>query len=234
MYTIEMSGPAKNALGTEMLQWLRAELAAADGRPVLLTGTGDAFSAGLNLKELASFEASGMERFLVLLEDTVHDLFHYPGPTAAAVNGHAIAGGCVLELCCDVRVATTNARARIGLNEVALGLRFPPQTLEMVRYRMPHGSTETILLGAGLFDPARALQLGLVDALADDPVAEATTRLEALASHPPAAYRAAKHTLRGSIGLRDEEVHQHFVSEVLPVWTSDELKAKLRAFLGRK
>lgn len=234
MYTIQMNGPAKNALGTEMMRWIQAELHAADGQPVLLTGTEDAFSAGLNLKELSTVDAAGMRAFLETLEETVHALFHHPAPTAAAVNGHAIAGGCVLELCCDVRVATSNPRARIGLNEVALGLVFPPRTLEMVHYRLHPGHAETVLLGAGLHAPSESLRLGLVDAIADDPVAEATSRLQALARHPAAAYRTAKQTLREGIGDLDEDVQSRFLEQVLPVWTGDELRARIDAFLNRK
>ena len=64
MYTIAMNGPAKNALGTELMQWVRAELKQAGGQPVVLTGTADAFSAGLNLKELAGLDTEGMRAFL--------------------------------------------------------------------------------------------------------------------------------------------------------------------------
>src|SRR6202012_3095050 len=68
MIEIVMNGPAKNALGSEMMTWLIARLREANGAPVLLTGTGDAFSAGLNLKEVAELETEGMAQFLRLLE----------------------------------------------------------------------------------------------------------------------------------------------------------------------
>src|SRR5262245_26567894 len=129
MFEIAMAGPAKNALGTEMMQFLLDQIAEARGRPILLTGTGDAFSAGLNLKEVASLDARGMEVFLRRLEELMAALFAYPGPVVGLVNGHAIAGGCVLTLCCDHRVAARSARSKIGLNELALGLRFPPRVM---------------------------------------------------------------------------------------------------------
>src|SRR4051812_20766858 len=101
MVEITMSGPGKNALGTTMMIFLQEKLREAGGAPVLLTGAGDAFSAGLNLKEVASLDAAGMETFLRRLEALIEALYVYPGPVVALVNGHAIAGGCVLTLCCD-------------------------------------------------------------------------------------------------------------------------------------
>ena len=92
---------------------------------MLLTGDGDAFSAGLNLKEVASLDAPGMERFLATLEKMVTTLFEYPGPTIAWVNGHAIAGGCVLALCCDHRVACQRG-AHDGPSAGRVMITFPP------------------------------------------------------------------------------------------------------------
>lgn len=234
MYTIAMNGPAKNALGTELMQWIRSELDRAAGQPVILTGTADAFSAGLNLKELSGLDTEGMRAFLGELDALVEALFRYPGPTGAAVNGHAIAGGAIVALCCDVRIGTPNPRARLGLNEVALGLRFPPRTLEVVRYRLPHHTAETVLLGAGLHAPAEALALGMLDALAEDPVAEATARVEALAKHPADAYAAAKEALRGAVGTPNPEADRVFLEEVLPVWAGEEVRSMILGFLGKR
>ena len=110
MVEITMAWKAKNALGTETMTDLRTRLRAAAGAPVLLTGTGDAFSAGLNLKEVASLDVAGMRAFLELLESLMTELFQYPGPVVAHVNGHAIAGGCILALACDHRVAAGGRR----------------------------------------------------------------------------------------------------------------------------
>ena len=231
MRQILLEGPGKNALGTKVLSRLSEELAEAGGQPVLLTGAGDAFSAGLDLKEIVSLEASQMEQFLRRLVAEVEQLFRYPGPIVAAVNGHAIAGGCILAAACDYRVATTDARARIGVNEVALGLRFPPAILEIVRYRVR--GLEAAVLGSALHPPAAALALGLVDELADDPVSVARERLGQLSAHPREAYAWSKHDLRSIVRTTDAEADQRFIREVLPVWTGEALKARIRAFLER-
>ncbi len=232
MYEITMNEPGKNALGTELMSDLTARLRDADGRPVLLTGTDDAFSAGLNLKEVAAADTPTMQHFLEVLEEMVFTLYSYPGPTVAAVNGHAIAGGCVLALCCDHRVATTNPRTRIGLNEVAIGVAFPPITSKAVRQRIPRAFQERVMLEAKLHSPESALALGLVDELADGPLAVARTRLERLAGYPGPVYAATKADIRGDIRATEAET-KAFVERVVPVWTSPKLKEALLAHLKR-
>ncbi len=234
MIEIRLEGPGKNALGTPLMTSVLRQLEAARGAPVLLRGHGDAFSAGLDLKEVLSLDGPGMERFLRLLGDLAAALFDHPGPTVALVNGHAIAGGCVLALCCDARVGVRAPRARLGLNEVALGLRFPGRLLRILRHQAP--ALDRLVLGAALHDPEAALALGVLDALAPDEVAaeaQARERLAALAALPPAAYAAAKADLRRGVSRTDDAEEAAFLRDVLPAWTSDELKARIRAVLKR-
>ena len=235
MVEIVMSGPAKNALGSEMMTWLLERLREANGAPVLLTGAGDAFSAGLNLKEVAGLDPEGMARYLRLLERCMSALYQYPGPTVALVNGHAIAGGCVLLLACDYRVATSDPRTRIGLNEVALGVRFPPRVLRIVRERVPAASHVPVLLGAELFAPPQAVAHGLVDEIGGDPGEIARAKLAAFAAHPADAYAATKRALRGAAeaDLAPEDVEARWLRESVPVWTGDAVKERLRRVLGK-
>ena len=238
LVTITMDGPGKNALGTEMMAFLVRQLAAADGRPLLLTGAGDAFSAGLNLKEVGALDGSTIGDFLRRLEACLSALYLYPGPTVALVNGHAIAGGCVLALCCDWRVALVHPKSKIGLNEVALGLRFPPRTLEIVRRRVPAQHHQEVLLGAALHDPTQALRLGLVDevvATVESATIRANDRLTALGAHPIDAYAATKRALRGTESelCRDDD-QERLLRDAMPAWTSPMLKARIDAVLSSR
>ena len=232
MVEIKLAGPGKNALGTKMIQSVLDQVDAANGAPILFTGEGDAFSAGLNLKEVGSLDSEGMDVFLSRLESFFRTIWLYPGPTAAAVNGHAIAGGCILAMCCDHAVATSNPKARIGLNEVAIGLRFPPALLRFVKSTIPPQHHNEVVLGAGLYAPSDALRLGFVHAVSDDPVAVATARLHAWSKHEADAYAATKRDLRQGIMDATAEEAAAFQKEVVPFWTSPELKAKIRTILG--
>lgn len=233
MRELTIESPGKNSLSTEVMEALRARLEEAGGEPLLLAGSGDVFSAGLDLKEVAAI--AGVEdtrRLIGALERLVEALFLYPGPTVALVNGHAIAGGCVLALCCDRRVLTARPGVRVGLNEVALGLAFPPRTLAMIRAQLAAPAAERVMLGAELHDAAAARALGLVDEVAEDARAAAVARLEALARLPRDAYARAKAALRGEALRLSAEEERRFREETLPLWSSAAPAAARRA-LGR-
>ncbi len=231
-FELTMTAPGRNALGEGLMTHLIAQLRAADGRPLLLTGADGVFCAGLNLKEVAALDRSGMARFLGLLNDLVDALYGYSGPTVACINGHAIAGGCIVALCCDFRVATDEVAVRIGVNEVPLGLEFPPKILELVRRRVPPGSIDRVVLEGALHDPRMAFHLGLVDAVASDVTAAARAALERLAAAPRAEYVAAKRSLRGTLAVTAEQQH-YFDEHSVPAWCAPALKERVSAVLTR-
>lgn len=231
--TLTIDGPGKNALGTPVMTDVIRQVKAARGRPLLVTGAGDAFSAGLNLKEVASLDEAGMARFLGLLDDMMDALFEHDGPMVACVNGHAIAGGCVIALCADLRVAADDPKIRIGLNEVALGLEFPPKIMKLARYRLSSHQVERVLLESGLYEPQRAVELGLVDEVASDAPARAAAVLDGLAAHPAGIYAATKRTLRGGVLALGDDDRRYFRDTVLPRWTAPAVKQKVLAALRR-
>jgi enoyl-CoA hydratase/carnithine racemase len=231
-YDLVLDGPGKNALGTSMMESILRRLDDARGEPVMFSGAGDALSAGLNLKEIAGLDGPGMARFVALVETLMDRIFNHPAPTVACVNGHAIAGGCVITLCCDYRVMTTDARARIGLNEVALGLVFPPKIFRIATHRVPPRSIHEVILNGALHTPSDALRLGLVDELAEDTRGVAEKHARELAARPRAAYAAAKRMLHADVTTFDEREYEAALRETLPAWTSDEIKQRVLAQLG--
>lgn len=232
MRSITLSAPGKNALSSELMAWIVEQLAQAGGEPVFITGAGDAFCAGLNLKEVVTLTPVGMERFLDALEKMVDALHGYPGPTVACVNGHAIAGGCIVALACDLRIGLSSDTARIGLNEVPLGLRFPPKTWRMVKHRLSPPGLERVVLEGGLYPPAQALRLGLLDEVVASE-SEARAMAERFSSSPRDAYLAAKRALRGGALDVTESERRQYLDEVLPTWTSGELKSRIEAKLRK-
>lgn len=234
VYEIRMDHPGLNALGHDLMGWLESELAKADGRPVLLSSAGRAFCAGLDLNLVSTLEGQDMKDFLIRLDTLIATLYTYPAPTVALVNGHAIAGGCVLTLCCDYRIAVNSPRTRIGLNEVALGVTFPPRILQVVSQRVPRRYHERVLMGASLFNVESAREVGLIDAIVEADAAEATAKkhLETLGAHPAIAYATTKAAVHGGIGIAADD-EDAFYEAAIPVWTSEDVRAKVRAALGR-
>src|ERR1700734_2048906 len=120
-----------NALDTELLRAITAAMRDLDpASAVVITGHGSAFSAGVDLKRIVDGGQPYVREFLPALTETFLAVFNPPGPVVAAVNGHAIAGGCVLAAACDVRLMSGG---RIGLSELSVGVPFPTVALEIMR-----------------------------------------------------------------------------------------------------
>jgi enoyl-CoA hydratase/carnithine racemase len=232
-YDLVLDGPGKNSLGTKMMESILARLEEAAGEPVRFSGAGDVLSAGLDLKEIASLDAAGMARFVSLVEELMARIYDYASPTVACVNGHAIAGGCVITLCCDHRVMTSDERARIGLNEVALGLVFPPKIFRIVQNRVPPRALHEVVLRAALHAPKDALRLGLVDELAEDARATSEARVLELAALSRTAYSATKRSLREGVTAFSKAEYDAALAATLPAWTGDEIKQRVLARLKK-
>lgn len=228
-----MDHPGRNALGDDLIGWLEDSFDAAGAEPVLLTGTGTSFCAGLDLKQVARSDRAQLEIFLRRIDALALRIYLHPAPTVAWINGHAIAGGCVLALCCDQRIATRAERARLGLNEVALGACFPPAIRRIMAHRIPSAQLSEVMLGARLFDMAGAQARGLVDELVDDDGERARACLEALSNHPRDAYRITKLALREEAVRVTREDEARFVGPELDGWASDEIRARIAQVLGK-
>ena len=145
-------------MDAELLDALTAAVTATD-RALLITGAGSSFSAGVDLRRILDGGPDYAADFLTALSRMFRAVFDHPRPTVAAVNGHAIAGGCVLALACDIRLMSAG---RIGLAELAVGVPFPVAALEIVRHALGPRAGR-VLLGADTVGPEQALALGLVD-----------------------------------------------------------------------
>jgi enoyl-CoA hydratase len=184
-----------NALDTELLRALTAAMGALEpAAPVVLTGTGAAFSAGVDLRRIAEGGAGYVREFLPALSEMFLAVFDHPGPVLAAVNGHAIAGGCVLAAACDFRVMS---QGTIGLAELTVGVPFPPVALEIVRHAAGPVAGELVLT-AVMLSPGQARSAGLVHEVeAPDALLEMTIgRAQAMARIAPEVFAFSKRQLQ--------------------------------------
>src|SRR5213592_706704 len=118
-----------NAMSLDFCEALTARFAAlSSARAVVLTGTGTIFSAGVDLVRLLEGGAPYIRKFLPTLSTMLVTVFSHPAPVIAAINGHAIAGGCVLACAADRRVMAGNG-GRIGVTELLVGVPFPPAAI---------------------------------------------------------------------------------------------------------
>src|SRR5438128_5571675 len=135
-----------NAIGPDFIAGLNGLLdQLADAGAAVITGRGGTFSAGLDLPALVDLDRESMYRFIEQFNALMLRIFELPIPLVAAVNGHAIAGGCVLALQADLRLVA-DRDARIGLNETQLGIGLPAVVLETLRCQVPPQSLVLIAL----------------------------------------------------------------------------------------
>ncbi|HVN27272.1 MAG TPA: enoyl-CoA hydratase/isomerase family protein [Candidatus Binataceae bacterium] len=164
---LTLNRPPANAISREFNEALHDQCRAASEdnavRAVIVTGIGKFFSGGLDIKE----QAQGKSRVGVLgseERDGVFALWTLPKPTVAMVNGHAIAGGLIIMLACDFRIAARGA-ARFGANEVAIGLPLPIVPVEIARLALGSERLRFALLEADTCGAERAFELGYFDEL---------------------------------------------------------------------
>ena len=166
------------------------------GHPVVLTGTGSIFSVGLDFDYTFDlFQRQDPEatwEWFQEFRDALLRVFFAPRPTVAAINGHAFAGGLLLALACDVRVAQSGPY-RCGLNEVPVGIPMPSAYTELTIHRVgARVASEAILTGA-MYDMDDALRLGFYDEIvAPDALLQAA--LERAASTAPDCLPAYAHS----------------------------------------
>jgi enoyl-CoA hydratase len=234
--TLRLAHGKASALDVELLEALLRELEglATDVRALVLTGTGSIFSAGVDLFRLTQGGADYVRRFLPLLSRFLRTLFSFPRPVVAAANGHAIAGGCVLVLACDIRLMAEGA-GRIGLPELLVGVPFPAAALEVVRFAVPPDNVQSLLYTGRTLPPQEALAAGLVDEVVapENLLARAREVAGRLAQVPPQVYRLTKQALRAPAVERIERAGEPQDQAALEVWAAAETRAHVREYLRR-
>lgn len=156
-----------NAMNQRMLDELAAGLTEGDAQPTVITGEGNIFSAGLDLVALDALDRDALEEFVTLFSRTMIQVLTAPYPLVAAVNGHAVAGGCVLALACDYRVGT-EGEFKIGMNELSHGLPLPAVASEIPRGALAPQTYRTVVMSGVLMTPETARQVGILDMIAED------------------------------------------------------------------
>jgi enoyl-CoA hydratase len=216
----------------ERLQRLLGEI--GDARAAVMIGQGSAFSAGLDLPALVELDREAMRSFILGFDEVMLRVFELPVPLVAAVNGHAVAGGCVLALQADVRIGA-DREARIGLNETQLGIGLPAVVLETLRAQVPGPSLAVLALEGKLVSPREALQLGLLHEVVPEAelLSRAMARAAALAALPRAGVRMVKASLRRAAAAAARAVEESEAERWLDTWFAEESRGRLREAVAR-
>jgi enoyl-CoA hydratase len=226
-----------SALDIELCEGLAATLDALEASPakaVVLTGSGRIFSAGVDLKRLIEEGAPYVERFFPALAATMLRLFRFEKPLVAAINGHAIAGGCVMALACDYRVMADGG-GRIGMPEFHVGVSYPAVVVEIVRAALPANRLAEVLILGTNWKPGEALERGIVNEVVPDGRAldRALEVAALMGSLPAAAFALTKRQLRAP-ALECLARHGEAIDrESFSIWRSDATRARIRDYVAR-
>jgi enoyl-CoA hydratase len=228
---LTLSSGRVNALDVEVLEELAGsvrELQDSGNGPLVITGAGRVFSAGVDLNRVVDGGSDYTDRLIPALSNAFDALFCFPWPTVAAINGAAIAGGCVLACACDRRLI--GPEAGIGAAEVRVGVSFPVVALEVMRYACGDRAEE-VLLGGRTYKGADAITRGLAHrVVADDLVEAAVAEASDLGGIPVEAYRDTKAQLRAPAVARIRQGGA-IDAEVRQLWGADETQQRIAAYV---
>ncbi len=222
-----------NALNGAMVDQIRQSLKALEGDPearsIIITGAGKFFSFGFDIPKFLSFTKDQFAEFLANFADLYTYLFLYPKPVVAALNGHTIAGGCMLALACDSRVMLAG-KAKISLNEIAFGSTVFAGSTEMLRFCVGSANASKVLYSGAMYPAEEAMSFGLVDEVATehDLMDVAFNMAAALASKHPPAFASIKSLLRRSIAEEMIRRERESIKELVDIWYSENTWANLQ------
>ncbi|MDP2130812.1 MAG: crotonase/enoyl-CoA hydratase family protein [Erythrobacter sp.] len=201
--TITIDDGRVNVMTAALLADLRARIdqAQSDQAIILLqSGRSGIFSAGFDVRPLASGDRKASRGLLELGIEVILALLEHPYPVLSVVSGHAYPMGAFLLLASDLRIGVTGDYL-IGMNEVAIGIPVPDFALELARYRLdPAHFHQAVALGQ-MLSPEGALDAGFLDQLVDqaglgDLLKQSIAQLGAI---DMAAHASTKRRMRSSV-----------------------------------
>jgi len=227
---------ARNAISPEVSETMATILDEVESDPalraVVLTGRGEVFSAGADLKVVAQGKANDIARGKGGFAGIVTRDF--PKPIIAAVNGPALAGGFEIVLSCDLVVAADTAR--FGIPEVKRGLMAAAGGLFRLPKRVPLAVALELAMTGDPIDAARALQLGLVNRVvpAERVVDEAIALADRIGENSPIAVRNSRRLVREAAELSEAEGWARTLELMMPVFESGDAIEGATAFAEKR
>ncbi len=234
---LRLARPPVNALDPALLARVAGEIRdapSADVGACVLTGSPGMFSAGLDVVHLLGLDRDGLVSALETFFDAMDALAASRLPVAAAISGHAPAGGAILALFCDWRVMAEGDFI-IGLNEVQIGLPMPDVVAGLLTRTVGHRHAEELAVSGRLLTPPAAAAIGLIDevAPAGAVVERAVAWCEGILRLPARAVAATRATTRSDLVELIRRTRSADVERLSREWEHPEAQAILRATVDR-
>jgi enoyl-CoA hydratase/carnithine racemase len=217
---------------SEKLQELKNDTAITS--IVLTSSNNKFFSIGFDIPELYELDRSEMKDFYTTYNRLSIELYTFPKPTVAAIAGHAIAGGCILTLCCDHRIISEGKKF-MGLNEIKLGLPVPYPADCILRDLVDTGTARDVMEGGEFFLPDKSLEMGIVDQVAplEDVIPKSIEKAKSMGEMPREAFMIIKQN-------RVENIQTHILQNLsvkeqyfFNCWYSDDAQKLLKEAIAK-
>jgi len=242
---VDMNGPVAvvamvrgraNALDTALCRNLATQLGEIErgsARAVVLTGQGSSFSAGVDLLRIRDGGQGYLDEFLPALSAAFLAVFNCRLPVIGAVNGHAIAGGCILVSACDRRVMNSG-HGRIGVTELLVGVPFPVAALEILRFAAGTPRLQELIYFGRTYPAADALVMGLIDEAVEEAAVlpRAVEIASQLAAIPQESLRHTRQLIRGPV-LERISGQRGADDTMRQVWGSTQAQEAIQAYVER-
>ena len=196
---------------------------------VIITGSGKFFSFGFDIPFFYTYEKSDFKKFLLNFTDLYRYIFLYPKPVIAALNGHTIAGGCMIALSCDYRIMVAE-NAKISLNEITFDSTVFRGCIEMLRYSVNNSQAQNILYSGSMYNSSNALNIGIIDEIVDEKFLLSRSKEKATeyASHSLVAYSSLKSQLKQPYEKMMKINEHKSIDEFIEIWYSDIVRKNLK------
>ena len=227
-----------NAINTAVLEELRESFETLKDDPevkaVIMTGRGKFFSFGFDIPEFLDSPKEVFVDFLYKFTAFYAYLYHYPKALVAALNGHAVAGGCILATVCDYRVMVTG-KARIALNEVTFGASLFAGAVAVMKNCIGHRNAEKILFTGAMFSAEEAFKLGLVDKVSSEEtlMKDADEAAGVYIKNYGEAFGSMKRLARNIDIPEFKSLESKSIKEFLEIWYSEKTMKNLKQILIR-
>jgi enoyl-CoA hydratase/carnithine racemase len=233
---LHMESGKANAMSAQFLDALSGMFNdLGDAKAAVIVGNEKIFSAGLDLPSIIDLPRKPLTAFMARFEAVMLQAFELPIPLVAAISGHAIAGGAVLALQADVRIAVDREALRIGFNEAQLGMGLPSMVIEPLREQVPGPSLTPLVLTGELFGPHQALKLGFLHEVAPEGelLQRAVQKARAFAALPSGGVRNIKSALRKPIADRIRGMSGVANDRFADIWFAPDTQLALRATVAK-
>jgi Delta3-Delta2-enoyl-CoA isomerase len=232
--TVTLCRGKVNAMNEAMVEELAACFGTIEAdetlRAVILTGEGSFFSFGFDIPEFLSYPKEAFTRYLLKFTGLYTYLFTFPKPIIAALNGHTVAGGCMLATACDYRLMVSG-KAKIALNEINFGASVFAGSVALLEYCVGSHNAQKILFSGRMLGADEAMGLGLVDRVttSEDLPHEALRVAQDYASKDASAFREIKNLLRKPVTEAIMKSEEASIQAFVNIWYSENTWKNLQA-----